>query len=146
MKIADVLISKDSMVITIQPDQTIKEAVDLMEKYNIGGLVVVNQDEEILGIITERDLIRYAATEQPTFTTAVSVVMTKGVIVGVLQDEIDAVAHTMTEKRFRHLPVIEGGKLVGILTIGDIVKAQRDRYEGEIHTLEIQITSEEEQE
>ena len=62
-------------------------------------------------------------------------------IVGVLQDEIDTVAHTMTEKRFRHLPVVKDGELVGILTIGDVVKAQRDRYEGELHTLQIQITS-----
>jgi CBS domain-containing protein len=68
------------------------------------------------------------------------------VIVGVLQDEIDAVAHTMTEKRFRHLPVVDGDKLVGILTIGDLVKAQRDRYKGEIHTLQIQIIAEDEQE
>jgi CBS domain-containing protein len=70
--------------------------------------------------------------------------MTKNVIVGVLQDEIDSVAHTMTEKRFRHLPVVDGGNLIGILTIGDVVKAQRDRYEGELHTLQIQITHENE--
>ena len=63
-------------------------------------------------------------------------------IVGVLQDEIDAVAHTMTEKGFRHLSVAEVGKLVGIFTIGDVVKAQRDRYQGELHTLQIQMTSE----
>jgi CBS domain-containing protein len=146
MKIADVLASKGANVITIQPHQTIKEAIDLMEIKNIGGLVVVSQDGEILGIITERDLIRYAATDNPTFSTAVHAIMTKNILVGVLQDEIDAVAYTMTEKRFRHLPVVDGGKLIGILTIGDVVKAQRDRYEGEIHTLHIQISSEDEQE
>lgn len=142
MKVADILVSKGSTVITILPNQTIKDAVDLMEKYNIGGLVVINQNEEILGIITERDLIRYAATDHPTFSTSVSSIMTKGVIVGVLQDEIDSVAHTMTEKRFRHLPVVDDGALVGILTIGDVVKAQRDRFEGELHTLQIQIIAE----
>jgi len=146
MKIADVIVTKDSKVITIQPHQTIKVAVDLMEANNIGGLVVVNQDEKIVGMITERDLIRYAATENPTFATQVGDLMTRKVIVGVLQDEIDAVAHTMTEKRFRHLPVLDGGKLVGILTIGDVVKAQRDRYKGELHTLQIQIIAEDEQE
>lgn len=146
MKIADVLATKGSKVIVIRPQQTIKEAVNLMEKHNIGGLVVVDQDEKLVGIITERDLIRYAATENPSFSTKVSDIMTSRVIVGVLQDEINAVAHTMTEKRFRHLPVVEEEKLVGILTIGDVVKAQRDRYQGEIHTLHIQITSEETQE
>ncbi len=146
MKIADVLATKGSNVITISPHQTIKEAVDLMETYNIGGLVVVDQSGKIVGILTERDLIRYAATDHPTFSTAVNLIMTKNVIAGVLQDEIDSVAHTMTEKRFRHLPVVDGGKLIGILTIGDVVKAQRDRYEGELHTLQIQISAEDKQE
>jgi CBS domain-containing protein len=146
MKIADVLVSKGSKVITIHPSQTIKEAVDLMEENNIGGLLVVNQARDIQGIITERDLIRYAATENPTFSAQVGTIMTKDVIVGMPQDEIDVVAHTMTEKRFRHLPVVDGGKLVGILTIGDVVKAQRDRYEGELHTLQIQVIDENEQE
>ena len=146
MKVADVLASKGANVITTQPHQTIKEAIDLMEVHNIGGLVVVNQIGEIQGIITERDLIRYAATKNPSFSEEVGTIMTKNVIVGVLQDEIDAVAHTMTEKRFRHLPVVEDYKLIGILTIGDVVKAQRDRYEGELHTLQIQIIADNEQE
>lgn len=146
MKIADVLVSKGKNVITIQPHQTIKEAVDLMEKHNIGGLVVVDRNEKIVGMLTERDLIRYAATAQPTFSAPIRAIMTKRVIVGVPQDDIDAVAHTMTEKRFRHLPVVDGDKLVGILTIGDVVKAQRDRYEGELHTLQIQIIAADEQE
>ena len=143
MKVADILASKGSKVFTVFPDQTIKEVVDRMETHNVGGLVVVNPAGEIQGIITERDLIRYAATVNPSFATPVKIIMTKKIIVGVLQDEIDAVAHTMTEKRFRHLPVVEDGKLIGILTIGDVVKAQRDRYEGELHTLQIQIIAEE---
>ena len=139
MKVADVLASKGSNIITILPHQVIRDAVNLMEKHNIGGLVVVNEAGEIQGIITERDLIRYAATDQPTFSTPISSIMTKRVIVGVLQDEINSVAHTMTEKHFRHLPVMDETQLVGILTIGDVVKAQRDRYVGELHTLQIQI-------
>ena len=139
MKVADVLASKGSNIITILPHQVIRDAVNLMEKHNIGGLVVVNGEGEIQGIITERDLIRYAATDQPTFSAPISSIMTKRVIVGVLQDDIDSVAHTMTEKHFRHLPVVDGNQLVGILTIGDVVKAQRDRYVGELHTLQIQI-------
>lgn len=146
MKVADVLASKGTQVVTIQPQQNVKDAVDLMEAHNIGGLVVVNSMGEIQGIITERDLIRYAATENPTFSTSVASIMTKNVIVGVLQDEIDSVAHTMTEKRFRHLPIVDHGNLIGILTIGDVVKAQRDRYEGELHTLQIQIIAENQQE
>jgi CBS domain-containing protein len=146
MKVADILASKGSKVITIFPNQTIKEAVLLMEAHNIGGLVVINQAGKIQGIITERDLIHCVAKENPTFSTPVKTIMTTKVIIGVLQDEIDAVTHTMTEKRFRHLPIVEDEKLIGILTIGDVVKAQRDRYEGELQTLQIQITVEDQQE
>ena len=143
MKVSDILASKGSKVFTVFPDQTIKEAVQLMEAHNVGGLVVINQAGEIQGIITERDLIRYAAKDNPTFSTQVKSIMTTKVIIGVLQDDIDAVAHTMTEKRFRHLPIVEDGKLIGVLSIGDVVKAQRDRYVGELQTLQIQISAEE---
>lgn len=143
MKVSDILASKGSKVFTVFPNQTIKEAVQLMESHNVGGLVVLNRAGEIQGILTERDLIRYAAKENPSFSTQVKFIMTTKVIIGVLQDDIDAVAHTMTEKRFRHLPIVEDGKLVGILSIGDVVKAQRDRYVGELQTLQIQISAEE---
>jgi CBS domain-containing protein len=143
MKVSDILASKGSEVFTIFPNQTIKEAVHLMETHNVGGLVVINRESEIQGIITERDLIRYFARNDPTFSAPVELIMTKKVIIGVLQDDIDAVAHTMTEKRFRHLPIVEDGKLIGILSIGDVVKAQRDRYVGVLQTLQIQISAEE---
>jgi CBS domain-containing protein len=141
MKVSDILASKGSKVFTIFPNQNIKEAIQLMEAHNVGGLVVVNHAGEVQGMITERDLIRYAAKENPSFSTQVKFIMTTKVIIGVLQDDVDAVAHTMIEKRFRHLPVVEDGKLVGILSIGDVVKAQRDRYVGELQTLQIQISA-----
>ncbi len=141
MKIADILSTKSGPVITIQPNQTIKVAVDLLEQHNIGGLVVLDSQKKIIGILTERDLIRYAAGERPEFSTPVQAVMTTQVIVGSSHDDINTVAHTMTEKRFRHLPIVERNELIGIVTIGDIVKAQRDRYEGEIHTLHMQIAA-----
>lgn len=145
MKIADILKYKGSQVVTISKGKTLKNAIDLLELFNIGGLVVLDDAVKIVGIITERDLIRYAAGDEPDFTVPVKDVMTRNVIVGVPQDEIDTVAHTMTEKRFRHLPVVDGGELVGILSLGDVVMAQRDRYEGEVHTLQIQVIAAEEQ-
>jgi CBS domain-containing protein len=142
MKISEILASKGSHVVTIGPGRTLKDAIDLLENYNIGGLVVLDSDENIIGMITERDLIRFAAQEDPDFSVKVFEVMTTKVITGIPQDDVNAAAHTMTEKRFRHLPIVEGGKLVGIVTIGDVVKAQRDRYKGEIHTLREQISEE----
>lgn len=143
MKISDILRSKGSRVFTTHPQSTIKDAIQLLEAHNIGGLVVVDDAETIVGIITERDMIRYAASENPDFSISVSRIMTADVIVGVPQDDINAVAYTMTEKHFRHIPVVEHGKLVGVLSLGDVVKAQRDRYEGEIHTLHTQIIANE---
>lgn len=145
MKIADILKYKGSQVVTISKEKTLKNAIDLLENFNIGGLVVLDDVGKIAGIITERDLIRYAAGDEPDFMVPVKDVMTRNVIVGIPQDEIDTVAYTMTEKSFRHLPVVDGGELVGILSLGDVVKAQRDRYEGEVHTLQIQVIAAEEQ-
>jgi predicted transcriptional regulator len=69
--------------------------------------------------------------------------MTKDVIIGLPQDDLISVAHTMIEKRFRHLPIMEHGELVGIVSIGDIVRCQRDQYQGEIDTLQTQIIADE---
>ncbi|MCZ7671918.1 MAG: CBS domain-containing protein [Chloroflexi bacterium] len=69
--------------------------------------------------------------------------MTQQLITGVPNDDTFSIAHTMTEKHFRHLPILEEGKLVGIVSIGDIMKAERDRYRGEIDTLETQIMADE---
>jgi CBS domain-containing protein len=65
--------------------------------------------------------------------------MTKEVITGVPEDDIMSVVHTMTERRFRHLPIVDADQLIGVISIGDILKAQRDMYRGEIDTLETQI-------
>jgi CBS domain-containing protein len=65
--------------------------------------------------------------------------MTRDVVVGVPEDDLKTVGHTMTERRIRHLPVVEQGRLVGIVSIGDVVKALRDEYEGEVATLQMQI-------
>jgi CBS domain-containing protein len=62
--------------------------------------------------------------------------MIRDMIIGVPEDDLESVAHTMTEKRVRHIPVVEDGRLIGIVSIGDIVKAQRDQYRGELYTLQ----------
>jgi CBS domain-containing protein len=72
----------------------------------------------------------------------VSEIMTSHVIVGTPQDDLVSVGGTMTEKRIRHLPIVDKGRLIGIVTLGDVVKAQRDQYRGEVDTLQIQIMKE----
>jgi len=94
-------------------------------------------------IISERDIIRTVARRDDVFSLPVSQVMTKEIIIGLPQDDLMSVAHTMTEKRFRHVRIVEQGELVGIVSIGDIVKYQRDEYEGELDTLQTQIVEDE---
>lgn len=139
MKIQNVLTTKGTQVITIHPEQSIREALHLLVSHNIGALVVIDRTGQIAGIISERDIIRAAAQDEALFSQPVHAIMTSPVITGSPEDDLESVAHTMTEKRIRHLPVIDQGRLVGIVSIGDVVKAQRDKYRGEVDTLQTQI-------
>jgi CBS domain-containing protein len=139
MRIATILATKGSHVATVRAQQTLKETAALLAQYNVGALVVVDEAGKPVGIISERDLVRALAREEDLAARRVSEVMTKAVIVGSPDDEVRTVMHTMTQKRFRHLPILDRGKLIGIVSIGDMVKAQLDEYQGEIDTLETQI-------
>jgi CBS domain-containing protein len=139
MKVSTILSKKKAGVITIRPDQLVREAVQLLASHRIGALVVVDSDRRVVGILSERDIIWSAAENETIFDQSVKAIMTHNVIVGMPQDEVMSVAHTMTERRFRHLPIVDGDELMGMISIGDILKTQRDAYRGEIDTLETQI-------
>jgi CBS domain-containing protein len=143
MTIASLLARKGVKVVTIQPEHPIRQALALLAEHNIGALVVVDREARPIGILSERDIVRAAVrAEQAVFDRPVSELMTRNVIVGVPQDDLVSVGATMTEKRIRHLPVVEQGRLVGIISIGDVVKAQRDQYQGEVDTLQTQLIAE----
>jgi CBS domain-containing protein len=142
MKISRILATKGKGVFTIRPDQTVREAIVMLENYNIGALPVLTQAGELVGIITERDIIRHLVENEQLFGVAVAEIMTAEVITGLAQDDLDSVAVTMTERRFRHLPIMQGNTLVGIVSIGDVVKAQRDEFRGAVDTLQTQISEE----
>ena len=144
MKVRRLLATKSREVITIAPRQAVRDAVALLAEHNIGALVVVDDGGAPVGIISERDIIRRAATSETLFDEPIHDLMTADVITGVPQDDLYSVIHTMTEKRFRHLPIVDEGQLIGIISIGDVVKAQRDAYRGEIDTLETQLMADEE--
>lgn len=139
MNIAHVLARKGVRVITIGPKQSIRDALGLLARHNIGALVVVDDAGKPVGILSERDIVREAAGNEQLFARTVGELMTRDVIVGMPEDDLKSAANTMTERRIRHLPVVDKGQLVGIVSIGDIMKAQRDQYEGEVDTLQIQI-------
>lgn len=141
MKVSTILATKGAHVVTIAPEAAVSEAVRLFNKHDIGALVVVS-DDQLMGILSERDIVRQLAHYERMLDVQVQDLMTPRVIVGRPQDDLASIVHTMTEKRFRHLPIVENGRLIGIISIGDVLKAQRDQYRGEISTLEAQIIGE----
>ena len=142
MKIESVLATKGTHVITVRPEQTLSEAVALLAEHDIGALVVVDGEGKPLGIISERDIIREAAHTDDALARSVSQVMTGGVITASPQDDLEAVLQTMSARHIRHLPIMDQQQLAGIVSIRDVVKAQLDRYLGEVDTLETQILEE----
>ena len=143
MKISRILATKGTETITIHPDKSIREAIFLMEKNNIGALPVLDAADRLVGILTERDIIRNLVEDEAVFDKAVAVLMTGEVLTGQADEDLESVALTMTEKRFRHLPIMDGHQLIGIVSIGDVVKAQRDEFRGLVDTLQTLIDGEE---
>ena len=139
MNIATVLASKGLEVVTIRPAQSIRQALRLLADHNIGALVVVDGGDLPIGIVSERDIVRALARSDVVLAETVASIMTREVIIGTPQDDLVAVGNTMTERRIRHLPVVEADRLVGIVSIGDVVKAQRNQYRGEVDTLQFQL-------
>ena len=139
MKISAVLATKGMNVITIRPEQSVSEAIALLSTHNIGALVVVDALGKPVGIISERDIVRIAAKGKDVFAATVSQVMTRDVVTGTSHDDLQAVLQTMTTRHFRHLPVVDDGRLVGIVAISDLVKAQLNEYRGEIDSLQTRM-------
>ena len=140
MNIASILARKGGKVVTCRSEQSIRQALTLLAEHNIGALVVVDGTGAPAGMLSERDVVREAARDERLFGRTVGEIMTRDVIVGVPEDDLRSVRHTMTERRIRHVPVVADARLVGIVSIGDIVKAELDQYLGEVDTLQMQVT------
>jgi CBS domain-containing protein len=124
MKLGDILQVKGTQVFTIGPRQTLAEAAAAMIEHNCGSLVICESDK-VVGIITERDILRACVTQdRPLADICVEELMTRNVITGSANDKISDVMGWMTDMRIRHLPVLEQGKLSGLVSIGDVVKAE----------------------
>lgn len=131
MRIRDILRTKGSEVITVGPDQPVLAAVRILSEHRIGALVVT-AGEEIRGIISERDVLNLVAGEPHAVAdTSVEQIMTSDLIVGVADDDLDYVMNIMTNNRIRHLPIVEDSRLVGIVSIGDVVNEVRRSVESE---------------
>lgn len=123
MKIKDLL--KNREVVTIGPDATISEAVQKLVEHNRGSLAVIDAKGELVGIITERDIVRKCfARVDGCDMIKVHNVMTKEVVIGTLEDDADYAVMAMKEKRIRHLPIVENKKVVGMVSMRDLLDVQ----------------------
>jgi len=137
MTVKAILSHKGNDVITIEPTVTLSAAVNILAEHRIGALVVVaGADGQVAGILSERDIVRALAQRGPgALQEAVGQVMTRRVVTCTESDTVAALMERMTQGKFRHLPVVERGKLVGLVSIGDVVKHRLGEMEHESNAL-----------
>ena len=142
MMVRNILAEKGSEVFTLPLESTGMDAVNALAKFNVGALVVASEEMAILGILSERDIVRairsngVSALEQP-----VGELMTASVQTCTEDSTVPELMELMTEGRFRHMPVERSGKLIGVISIGDIVKRRIDQIEREADDIRSYIAS-----
>ena len=132
MLVTNVIRAKGSDVVTMRSDATVRELLHVLAHHGIGAAVVGARGSAIAGIVSERDVVRAlnrsggALLDEPVET-----IMTREVVTCALHDHVDDVMGVMTARRIRHVPVLDGGTLAGIVSIGDLVKSRIAELEGE---------------
>jgi signal-transduction protein with cAMP-binding, CBS, and nucleotidyltransferase domain len=132
-RLAEILEEKGGQVLEIDADATVLDAVQQMVAENVGSLLVTVEGE-VTGIVTERDYLRRVTLEDRTEEAPVREIMSSPLVVATLETTIDECMALMTDRRIRHVPVVEEGKVVGLVSIGDLVK-----FKSKLQTFEIQF-------
>lgn len=136
MTLDDILRVKGTAVLTISPNCTLQEVADTLVRHNVGSLVVCDAEDQLCGIITERDILRACVSKRaPLASVRVADAMSRKPVTAGIHDDVESAMGRMTEHRIRHLPVLDSGRLVGLISIGDVVKAQHDALTMENHYL-----------
>jgi len=141
MRIADILKAKpDATVVTIGPDAGVRELLALLAEHNVGALIVSVDGESLDGIVSERDVVRSLHHDGTVVNKSVREIMTEVVETAEPSMDLDDLMEIMTNRRFRHVPIVEDGRLVGIVSIGDAVKHkmsqlqfERDQLDSYVH-------------
>lgn len=132
MRISDVIGAKTSTdVVTISPDATVRDLIRLLGEHNVGALIVSSDGSGVDGIVSERDVVRHLLDSDDILDGAVSAIMTTDVATAEPTTSLDEMRALMTERRIRHVPVVTDGRLTGIISIGDVVKAAMDQLQFE---------------
>lgn len=134
MRVADILRRKGSSVITLPSAATVAQLVETLDDQQIGAVVVVD-DDQVVGIVSERDIVHHLHSGRDQ-SCPLADMMSTDVHVVTVQDDLDQLATIMTERRLRHLPVVEDGALKGIVSIGDVVKTRLEALAAERDHLE----------
>ena len=141
MRIVEVLNAKpEGGVLTISPEAGVRELIAMMAEHNIGALIVSADGDTIDGIVSERDVVRHLHTDGTVVNNTVGAIMTEVVETCAPESTLDELMEVMTNRRIRHVPVVEDGRLVGIVSIGDVVKHkmsqlqfERDQLDSYVH-------------
>lgn len=135
MRVSDLIKKKGSSVLTLPSSASVAKLLETLDDNKVGAVVVVGEDGSVVGIASERDVVHHLRRGTDR-SAAVAEVMTSEIKTCGLEDELVSLATTMTEGRFRHLPVVGDDGLLGIVSIGDVVKARLDALEAERDHLE----------
>jgi CBS domain-containing protein len=137
-----ILSLKGRNVVSIEPNRTLGEAARLLSERRIGALLVVDGSKPVSGIVSERDIVRAVASEGAgALERPISDFMTRQVFTCTGDTAINEVMELMTQQKFRHIPVVEGGSLVGIISIGDVVKLRLEEIEAETQAIKEYIAT-----
>ena len=142
MRLNEIFTNKGGQPVTVSEDSTVGSAIRTMNQHRVGSVMVQGQNGEPIGILTERDVVRlYAQGETDFETMVVKDWMTTDMTTGQPDDSVSEVLAIMTVKRFRHLPVVEETRMVGVVSLGDLVKAQLEEIAFEAKVLREYISS-----
>ena len=140
MIIAGILKSKGYNVVSVKPDDTIALVTEVLAKHRIGAVLVLDASERLLGILSERDIVRALPTHKgEALSMKASDLMTRDVQIAAPTMTVSDAMEAMTQGRFRHMPVYDRGALVGMLSIGDVVKMRISETEHEVDSLKAYV-------
>jgi CBS domain-containing protein len=142
MFVSDILAQKGGLVFSVTPGTSVAQISQQLSTRRIGSVLVLDDDSSVAGIVSERDLVRaFASHGAKAMELEARHVMTRDVVTCDPDDSIDQVMGTMTRGRFRHLPVVRHGELLGLVSIGDVVKARLEEAEHETEALKAYIVA-----
>jgi CBS domain-containing protein len=142
MLVSQILKHKGDLVFTASPHETVGAAAALLHSRHVGAMVIVDDKDKVIGILSERDIVRVVAEKGASgLAQSVSTCMTRDVIFAAPTETVQSLLERMTDRRIRHLPVLKDGRLAGLVSIGDLVKSKIAETEAEAETLKAYISA-----